>query len=161
VRGITPPALELLLAYHWPGNVRELLNVIERAVSFAEGAEITPEDLPDYVRGQTSGGPRRIASTTAVAPQKAPEAAAADRPASEAEAAPAPAQTPHLDLTFKDAKERWVSTFERDYISYLLKKNNMNISHAAREADIDRKYFRKLMRKYEIASPAGEADDEE
>ena len=32
----------------------------------------------------------------------------------------------------------------------LLKKNKGNISHAAREADIDRKYFRKLMRKYGI-----------
>ena len=30
----------------------------------------------------------------------------------------------------------------------LLKKNNHNISHASREADIDRKYFRKLMKKY-------------
>ena len=58
--------------------------------------------------------------------------------------------------TFKDAKERWVASFERDYIIQLLKKNNGNISHAAREADIDRKYFRKLMRKYGIdASHAG------
>ena len=32
----------------------------------------------------------------------------------------------------------------------LLKKNKGNISHAAREADIDRKYFRKLMKKYDI-----------
>ena len=54
------------------------------------------------------------------------------------------------EVSFKDAKERWVSSFERDYIVNLLKKNNGNISHAAREADIDRKYFRKLMRKYGI-----------
>jgi transcriptional regulator of acetoin/glycerol metabolism len=52
--------------------------------------------------------------------------------------------------TFKDAKERWVAGFERDYILALLKKNGGNISHAAKEADIDRKYFRKLMRKYGI-----------
>jgi transcriptional regulator of acetoin/glycerol metabolism len=32
----------------------------------------------------------------------------------------------------------------------LLERNEFNISHAAREADIDRKYFRKLMRKYGI-----------
>ncbi len=36
----------------------------------------------------------------------------------------------------------------------------MNISHAAREADIDRKYFRKLMRKYGISAGDNEADDE-
>ena len=67
--------------------------------------------------------------------------------------APAPAPPDELlaeGVTFKDAKERWVSTFERDYILTLLKKNKGNISHAAREADIDRKYFRKLMKKYGI-----------
>ena len=57
---------------------------------------------------------------------------------------------PEEKLPFKEAKEKWVSSFERDYILGLLKKNNMNISHAAREADIDRKYFRKLMKKYGI-----------
>jgi len=61
------------------------------------------------------------------------------------------------EVTFKAAKERWVSSFERDYILALLKKNEGNISHAAREADIDRKYFRKLMRKYGIeAAMSGE-----
>jgi transcriptional regulator with PAS, ATPase and Fis domain len=61
------------------------------------------------------------------------------------------------EITFKEAKERWVASFERDYILALLKKNDGNISHAAREADIDRKYFRKLMRKYGI--DAGLASD--
>ena len=65
---------------------------------------------------------------------------------------------PEVDSTFKDAKEKWVSSFERDYIITLLKKNKGNISHAAREADIDRKYFRKLMRKYGIE--CGADDDE-
>ena len=60
-------------------------------------------------------------------------------------------------MTFKDAKEKWVSSFERDYIISLLKRHGGNISHAAREADIDRKYFRKLMKKYDIdASVADE-----
>ena len=68
--------------------------------------------------------------------------------------------SPDLDSTFKDAKERWVSTFERDYILSLLKKNKGNISHAAREADIDRKYFRKLMRKYGIEG-GGDDDDKD
>jgi transcriptional regulator with GAF, ATPase, and Fis domain len=67
------------------------------------------------------------------------------------------------EVTFKEAKERWVSSFERDYIIALLKKNGGNISHAAREADIDRKYFRKLMRKYGVDAYAtadpGEDDD--
>ena len=64
-----------------------------------------------------------------------------------------------VDKTFKDAKEEWLTAFERDYIRNLLKKNNGNISHAAREADIDRKYFRKLMKKYGITADEASDDD--
>jgi len=63
---------------------------------------------------------------------------------------------PETAKGFKEAKEKWVSSFEKDYVAALLKKNNYNISHAAKEADIDRKYFRKLMQKYDLTS---EADD--
>jgi len=51
--GVTPEALAVLTAYPFPGNVRELQNAVERAVAFARGALITPEDLPQRVR--TSG----------------------------------------------------------------------------------------------------------
>lgn len=50
LEGITPEALELLMAYHWPGNVRELENAIERAVVLANPPEITAKDLPPQVR---------------------------------------------------------------------------------------------------------------
>jgi two-component system nitrogen regulation response regulator GlnG len=36
VRSFTPPAVDLLLAYHWPGNVRQLRSMIRRAVLVAE-----------------------------------------------------------------------------------------------------------------------------
>jgi DNA-binding NtrC family response regulator len=47
---VSPEALALLTAYSWPGNVRELENALERAIAFAEGASITPADLPQRVR---------------------------------------------------------------------------------------------------------------
>ncbi|NIR46590.1 MAG: sigma-54-dependent Fis family transcriptional regulator, partial [Gemmatimonadetes bacterium] len=47
VERIDPATLEILEAWDWPGNVRELRNVIERAMIFAEGPELTPEDLPE------------------------------------------------------------------------------------------------------------------
>lgn len=34
-----------LQTYHWPGNVRELLSVLEQAIIFSAGTEITPDDL--------------------------------------------------------------------------------------------------------------------
>jgi Nif-specific regulatory protein len=47
VRGISPPALQRLMAYAWPGNVRELENAIERAIVLGSSDEILPEDLPE------------------------------------------------------------------------------------------------------------------
>ncbi len=50
IEGISPDALDLLMAYHWPGNVRELENAIERAVVLATSKEVMPSDLPAAVR---------------------------------------------------------------------------------------------------------------
>ncbi|MBW2058655.1 MAG: sigma 54-interacting transcriptional regulator [Deltaproteobacteria bacterium] len=47
---ISDEAMELLKRYSWPGNVRELRNIIERAMTVAEGNEITVKDLPKRIR---------------------------------------------------------------------------------------------------------------
>ncbi len=133
IRQISRAALDRLLEYEWPGNVRELHNVVERAVSFADGDTIELRDLPDHIA--MAHRPIHEAPTSV---EKGP--------------APAAAAAPDTSGTFKDAKEDWVSSFEKEYIEALLKRNDGNISHAAREADIDRKYFRKLMKKYGISA---------
>jgi DNA-binding NtrC family response regulator len=48
---ISPLAGDLLVAYDWPGNVRELENVIARALALNPSGVVTPEDLPEHVRG--------------------------------------------------------------------------------------------------------------
>lgn len=45
IKGMTPQAMDALLAYHWPGNVRELENRMKRAVLMAEGRSLTPGNL--------------------------------------------------------------------------------------------------------------------
>jgi len=42
---LSPAALDALLAHSFPGNVRELENVLERALAFAGGDTIEPQDL--------------------------------------------------------------------------------------------------------------------
>jgi DNA-binding NtrC family response regulator len=151
VKAVSPSGLACLSAYEWPGNVRELVNVVERAVSFSDSEVIQPDDLPEHIR---DARPRNMRPQTS---ESLYLLGGGNTPMPTLEA-PRPSQ--ELiggDVTFKDAKERWVSSFERDYIISLLKRHGGNISHAAREADIDRKYFRKLMKKYEIE--AGVADD--
>jgi DNA-binding NtrC family response regulator len=51
---VSQEALAILTAYSWTDNVREFENAIERAVALANGARLTPDDLPQRVR--TSGG---------------------------------------------------------------------------------------------------------
>jgi DNA-binding NtrC family response regulator len=161
VRAVSREAVAALQAYPWPGNVRELVNVIERAVSFCDTETIELSDLSDYVR--TAKAPPRDSAV-----RRAPSAASGPIAAPTVSMNPhAPAPAPPEELlaegvTFKDAKERWVAAFERDYILQLLRRNSGNISHAARAADIDRKYFRKLMKKYDIeAAGVDEPDDAE
>lgn len=132
IKAVSRDALDALMAYHWPGNVRELLNVAERACAYADGEYIHIEHLPEQISG--IGQPIRRPSSAATTARREIERA--------------------LHRPFKEAKQEWVTSFERDYIVNLLKKNSYNISHAAREADIDRKYFRKLMKKYSIEAPA-------
>jgi two-component system, NtrC family, response regulator PilR len=50
LKGISRPALKILMNYSWPGNVRQLESIIERGVLMSEGDMIQPEDLPAEVR---------------------------------------------------------------------------------------------------------------
>ena len=52
---IDDDALAVLKSYHWPGNIRQLENVIERAVVVADGAVITPAELPIEVVDAVDG----------------------------------------------------------------------------------------------------------
>jgi DNA-binding NtrC family response regulator len=61
IKGISADALNVLMSHAFPGNVRELENIIERAISFANSAEILPLDLPPTLRE----GPPRERTTPA------------------------------------------------------------------------------------------------
>lgn len=58
ITGLTPKALDALLAHDWPGNVRELANVIERAAIVATGPLATEDDLPPLARKDVHPGDR-------------------------------------------------------------------------------------------------------
>ncbi len=133
--GTTVPELSegtraALYAHDWPGNVRELRNVIERALALGTdpGAMVAPLGAEPFARAHA--GP----------------------------AGGAPVDMEFQGGTsFRDSKEKWNEVFERRYLSWLLKRAEGNISKAARDADMDRKYLHKLLRKYEIdAGDVGE-----
>jgi len=129
--GFDPAVLDRFRRYPWPGNVRELHNVVERAVSFAESDRVELADLPQHIAYPRGGEPLDERTNPNVELPEVRE---------------------ELAGPFKEVKEQWVASFEKDYIAALLGKTKGNISHAAKEADIDRKYFRKLMKKYGISA---------
>ena len=53
-RGVSPDALQLLMAYPWPGNVRELRNLVERILILERGDTILPEHLPPEISVATA-----------------------------------------------------------------------------------------------------------
>jgi transcriptional regulator with GAF, ATPase, and Fis domain len=113
-------AAEALASHDWPGNVRELRNVLERAAYIARAM------------GETEVGLNAL-----------PFAGAPAAPASD-ESAPAFV----AGKSYRDTKSEWEETFEKRYVKWLLERNEGNISAAAREADMDRKYLHKLAKKH-------------
>ncbi len=121
VSKVEDDALKMLMRYGWPGNVRELSNVIERAVSFVEGDTITKAHLDFIFAEMGHGGEERTERMDI-----------------------------DTDLPFKDAKQQIVEKFEKEYLLELIRSHNGNLSKAAREAKIDRKHLRNLLKKYGI-----------
>jgi two-component system response regulator PilR (NtrC family) len=62
---LSPEAERILLAWDYPGNVRELGNVVERAVTLADGEVIEPGVLPPNMRGRPASPP--LGAATALA----------------------------------------------------------------------------------------------
>ena len=58
-----------------------------------------------------------------------------------------------MDITkfnYQEAKNRAMASFNRAYITSLLKEANGNISFASERAGMDRSNFKKLIRRYAI-----------
>ncbi|MSR20860.1 MAG: AAA family ATPase [Gemmatimonadetes bacterium] len=75
--GISPEAMQSLVAYDWPGNIRELRNLVESMVVLSPGRVIRPEDIPDEVRRGRGSSllpvPMRRATADGKAPTLRPE----------------------------------------------------------------------------------------
>ena len=56
------------------------------------------------------------------------------------------------ELSFKDAKDKWIEHFEKDFLAKALKKHSGNISKAAEKCGVNRRTFHRLMSKYELGS---------
>jgi two-component system, NtrC family, response regulator GlrR len=65
-------------------------------------------------------------------------------------ASPARPASNGAPLSFRDARERALSSFERRYVEDLLRMHGGNITRAAREANKDRRAFGRLVKRHGI-----------
>jgi DNA-binding NtrC family response regulator len=119
LKPLTAAALRACLEHPWRGNVRELRSAVEQALLLAPGDEIDAVDL--------FGGTSQVAASVAPPPSATP----AEGPSS---------------LSFRDAKERAVAAFERDFLLDALRRNDGNITRAAEEVGMYRQNFQQKMR---------------
>lgn len=60
IRDISQETIKLLTDYQWPGNIRELESVIERAVLFSQGEELTADCLPEDFQAERTSAYRCV-----------------------------------------------------------------------------------------------------
>jgi DNA-binding NtrC family response regulator len=65
-------------------------------------------------------------------------------------ASPARSASNGAPLSFRDARERALNSFERRYVEDLLRMHGGNITRAAREANKDRRAFGRLVKRHGI-----------
>jgi transcriptional regulator with GAF, ATPase, and Fis domain len=119
---VPPEALDSLTAHDWPGNVRELRNVLERGL---------------YLSKQLGADAFKLVNVSGIGQSR-----------------PDPGGGVQIEFnpseSYRGNKERWNDEFEKRYLQWLLARAEGNISKAAREADMDRKYLHKLIKKHNL-----------
>jgi len=137
---LAPAAMRACVEASWRGNARALKSNIEQAVILSSGSELSADELfsgslPDGVH------------------------ASADR---------APASKPHAEAesvaTFREAKEKFIEQWERDFFLNALRATGGNISRAAERVGMYRQSFQQKMRELgisaaDIGHPANSDED--
>jgi DNA-binding NtrC family response regulator len=124
-RELDASAMQALIVHDWPGNIRELRNVLERGVALTPKGDGSASGISEPVRLISLPGQEAVAEAVA--------ATAFD-----------------ATLSYRDNKEKWEHEFEKRYLTWLMQRSQGNISRAAREADMDRKYLHKMLKKHAI-----------
>ena len=133
----------------WRGNVRELRNFVDRAralgateaLAMTSQREVaTSSDLPAAGSGAPPGS---VGSLVAAPPASTPGFGPPPSPLN-------PSDSRMFEQAYKDFRENWIDAGEKEYVRRLLLRHDRNVAAAAREAEVDRTYIYRLIRKHEL-----------
>jgi two-component system, NtrC family, response regulator GlrR len=127
---ISPELMRELVTRAWRGNVRELRNFVERARALGASRALAMTT--------TGGGPASAVSPVPPTPDGPLTAGASS------------AENAMFEQAYKDFREAWVDAGEKEYVRRLLLRHQRNVASAAREAEVDRTYIYRLIRKHDL-----------
>ncbi|WP_419694207.1 sigma 54-interacting transcriptional regulator [Mesorhizobium muleiense] len=141
-------SMRRIMSYAWPGNVRELENCVryltclqlERLVE-PRDLELNPDNQTCKQEGSRAAPPAPHSEDFGEAPDRAANGQQPPRAAASSSEA-------IIDEPLREAKQKVIVSFERDYIERALGRANGNISEAARASGKHRRAFFELMRKH-------------
>ncbi len=136
------------------GDIPFLVEHFVRSLSQGRALSITPDDMARLQRHAWQGNVRELRNVIerACVLSKGESLNLEDGFADTSAAGPGF----RTDLPFKEAKGQLVDQFEREYMVDLMRRHRLNLSAAAREAQIDRKHLRELLRKHGLDPREGE-----
>ena len=147
ILGISPTALDLLLAYDWPGNIRQLENAVYRAIVLSDGAFLESIDFPQIV-AQANG--RDAASQAILGAPMASSPTHIDTAPARLRAVPDQvlAQDRFLDPTGEIAA---LAEIERAAIVFAIEHHGGRMSRVARALKIGRSTLYRKLHEYGLA----------
>ncbi len=122
---LDPSAMDALMQYSWPGNARELEHVMERLTILVEGNTIEAIHVSSALFHADS--PIRSAL---------------------------PRTTEDLKALKRQIRDSSVREIEKRFVEEALKRNEWNVSRAARDVGMQRPNFQALIKKYGIRRPS-------
>ena len=129
---ISRDALEYLVKYKWEGNIRELENFVKYTLSTVDDVIVNVNDIPEHIKKNEFNPPSPTESVSVLGETRI----------SGNEPSPEKAETQFADYSWE--------ALEREYVKYLLNKNNWVVTRAAGDAGINRSTFDSRMKKLGI-----------
>ena len=130
---IQSDAMQCLISYLWPGNIRELENLIRYLLVVTNEEYIESKDLPSHFRNKGQSFSGDVHTFTS----------------GHGEHSAGIMNRPHASEHTLFGNKSW-GEVETAYVLYLLRKNNLNIAWAARDAGINRSTFVSRMKRLGI-----------